>query len=88
MVALTLASTASGPMGIILRALTSDNQEEVQKMSAYAQGHTRGYGLYARILQKGTIPRTSQEAGFAWANTLFGGIDHQGTQRVSQLIEN
>ena len=59
------------PMGIIVRAMTSDNQEEIKKCVSMLKATHAGTGFMHEAFYKNDATKFSRK-WFAWANTLFG----------------
>lgn len=59
------------PMGIIIRAMTSSNDEEIKKCLAMLKASHAGSGFMHEAFHKDNATKFSRK-WFAWANTLFG----------------
>lgn len=59
------------PMGIILRAITSDNDDEIIKCLEMLKNTHAGTGFMHEAFNKDN-PKDYNRTWFAWANTLFG----------------
>ena len=59
------------PMGIILRAMTSDNDQEIIKCLTMLKNTHAGTGFMHEAFHKDN-PEDFNRSWFAWANTLFG----------------
>ncbi|WP_223548613.1 MULTISPECIES: glycoside hydrolase family 125 protein [Aestuariivivens] len=59
------------PMGIILRAMTSDNDQEIIKCLTMLKNTHAGTGFMHEAFNKDN-PEDFNRSWFAWANTLFG----------------
>ena len=60
------------PLGIIMRALTSNNDAEIKKCIADAgEQHMAGTGFMHESFHKDDAAKFTRK-WFAWANTIFG----------------
>lgn len=59
------------PMGIILRALTSDDKDEIRQCLHMLKATHAGTGFMHESFHKDN-PADFTRSWFAWANTLFG----------------
>uniref|UniRef100_UPI0018E05606 glycoside hydrolase family 125 protein n=1 Tax=Pedobacter psychrophilus TaxID=1826909 RepID=UPI0018E05606 len=59
------------PMGIIIRAMTSDNDDEIKKCLAMLKASHAGTGFMHEAFYKDDATGFTRK-WFAWANTLFG----------------
>jgi len=59
------------PMSIIIRAITSNNKQEIAKCLAWLKNTHAGTGFMHESFNKDN-PSDFTRKWFAWANTLFG----------------
>jgi hypothetical protein len=68
------------PMGIILRAMTSTDADEIRRCLRWLRDTTAGTSFMHESFNKDN-PTQYTRPWFAWANTLFGEL-------ILQLVEN
>ncbi|OUR81045.1 metal-independent alpha-mannosidase [Colwellia psychrerythraea] len=73
------------PMGIILRAMTSDNNSEISKCLDMLQSTHAGTGFMHESFDKNDASNYTRE-WFAWANTLFGELILKVTNESPGLL--
>lgn len=73
------------PMSITMRALTSDDQEEIRQCIKTLQRTHAGTGFMHESFHKDD-PANFTRAWFAWSNTLFGELLWRTHQHMPQLL--
>ncbi|MCB0283516.1 MAG: glycoside hydrolase family 125 protein, partial [Calditrichaeota bacterium] len=75
------------PMGIILRALTSNDQDEIKKCISMLKATHAGTGFMHESFHKDN-PEDFSRKWFAWANTLFGEMILKTYHEHPDLLKN
>ena len=75
------------PMGITLRALTSDNQQEILSCLHMLKTTHAGTGFMHESFNKDN-PSDFSRSWFAWANTLFGELIIETHEKYPDLLKN
>ena len=73
------------PMGITMRALTSNNDAEIKSCIALLQKTHAGTGFMHESFHKDD-PANFSRKWFAWANTLFGELLWKTYKEKPQLL--
>ena len=73
------------PMGIIMRALTSDNNDEIKKCISMLVATHAGTGFMHESFHKDD-PKNFTRKWFAWGNTIFGELIMKTYQNNAQLL--
>ena len=73
------------PLGIIMRGLTSNNDEEIKKCIAILKSSNAGTGFMHESFHKDDAKHFSRP-WFAWANTLFGEFLWETYKNKPQLL--
>lgn len=74
------------PMSIIIRALTTDDEQEQMQCLAWLKNTNAGTGFMHESFNRNDPPKFTR-AWFAWANTLFGELILKLDKRNPKLIE-
>ena len=73
------------PLSIIIRALTSNDDDEIKKCVAILQKSHAGTGFMHETFHKDEVSKFTR-SWFAWANTIFGELLHTLYDNKPQLL--
>ncbi|MEO6720395.1 MAG: glycoside hydrolase family 125 protein [Ferruginibacter sp.] len=73
------------PLSVIIRALTSDDDEEIKSCVGILQKSHAGTGFMHETFHKDDVSKFTR-SWFAWANTIFGELLHKLVDSKPQLL--